>query len=75
MLGVLVLSLRLLAGVFAVGWLRRSRLPVPAEVAQSAARLTKSLGMRFTPGIFTSERVREATVVGLVRPMVLVPAA
>ena len=31
--------------------------------------------MRFTPMVFMSERVREATAVGLVRPMALVPAA
>jgi beta-lactamase regulating signal transducer with metallopeptidase domain len=73
--GVVALAGRLLASVLGVRRLARGRLPVTAELAAIAARLAQRLGLSGAPGVYLSQRVREAMLVGLWRPMVLLPVA
>lgn len=73
--GVILLSGRLLLSVVGVRRLARGRLPVSAELAARAFRLAERLGLSAPPGVYLSERIREAMLVGLWRPMVLLPAA
>ncbi|MBN2294292.1 MAG: DUF1549 domain-containing protein [Pirellulales bacterium] len=74
-LGVLCLSGRLLLGVVGAGWLRRSREAIPSRLADTVARLSSAIGLRSPGRVCISSRIREAMVVGLLRPMVLLPAA
>ena len=73
--GVIALSGRLLMSVLGVRRLARGRLPVSAEIAACANRLARRLGLSASPGVFVSRRIREAMLIGLWRPMVLLPAA
>lgn len=73
--GVCLLSVRLLLSVIGLYWVRGGRCPIPAELAACAARLSERLQLRFAPIVLASERIREALVVGFVRPVVLLPAA
>ncbi len=73
--GVVVLSGRLLMSLLGVRRLARGRLPVSAELAACAARLARRLRLCRLPGVFLSPRIREAMLVELWRPMVLLPAA
>jgi hypothetical protein len=73
--GVVLLSGRLLASLLGVRRLARRRLPVSEELAACAVRLARRLGLAELPRIFFSKPVREAVLVGLWRPMVLLPAA
>ena len=73
--GLTILSGRLLFGVVGARRLRRGRRPVSAELADRVAVLAQRLGLRMVPGVFVSDVVRDAVVTGLLRPMVLLPAA
>ncbi len=73
--GVVCLSARLLLGVVAARWLRQSHETIPSELACSVARLSSAIGLRSAATIRVSSRIREAMVVGVLRPMVLLPAA
>ena len=73
--GVVALSGRLLVSVLGVRRLVRGRLPVSVELAAYAIRLSQRLGLSASPGVFVSKRIREAMLVGLWRPLVLLPAA
>jgi len=75
LLGVMLLGCRLLAGVVGVRLLTRDRRPVGAATRALVARLSARLGLRSVPVTAVSERLREAIVVGLWRPLVLLPAA
>jgi beta-lactamase regulating signal transducer with metallopeptidase domain len=75
MAGVLLLSVRLLAGLAGTARLRRSREPIPGHLAGLTGRLARKLGLKSEPGVFCSRRVREAIVLGLFRPIVLFPAS
>jgi len=71
--GVLLLSTRLLFGVAALSRLRRSRQPIPRQLAEILQRLNDRFGFRATVPVFVSAEVHEALAVGLWRPMVLLP--
>ncbi len=73
--GVVALGGRLMMSVLAVRRLARGRMPVAAELAACANRLAQRLGLSASPGIYLSRRILEAMLVGLWRPMVLLPAA
>jgi protein involved in polysaccharide export with SLBB domain/beta-lactamase regulating signal transducer with metallopeptidase domain len=73
--GVFAIGVRLLAGVIGVHLLVRSRQPPSQELMAYAGGLANRLGMASLPGVFLSARVREAIVVGLWRPVVLLPLA
>jgi len=74
LVGVVALSGRLLISVLGVRRLARGRLPVSAELATCATRLAQRLGLSASPGVYLSKRIREAMLVGLWRPMILLPA-
>ena len=75
-LGVLLLLIRLAVGVIGGGRLRRRSRPVAeGELLASLARGAEALGMRFAPALAFCEGVAVPTVVGVIRPMVLLPVA
>jgi beta-lactamase regulating signal transducer with metallopeptidase domain len=73
--GVMFFGSRLLAGAIGTCQLRRSRLPLPRELAASVERLGSRLRMDALPLVFLSKQVTDAMALGLVRRFVLVPAA
>ena len=73
--GVLLLAVRLSMSWLHVRWLAWGRRVVPTDLADKAATLGERLGLRFPPRICVSEKIREAIVVGLWRPLVLLPAS
>jgi beta-lactamase regulating signal transducer with metallopeptidase domain len=73
--GVMFFGSRLLAGAIGVARLRRSRLPIPTELRARVERLGVRLHMDALPLVFLSKDVAEALALGLVRRVVLVPAA
>jgi beta-lactamase regulating signal transducer with metallopeptidase domain len=75
LLGLAILSGRLLLGAVSARRLRRGRRPVSAELAGRAAALAARLGLRVVPGIFVSDVVCDAVVTGVLRPIILLPAA
>lgn len=75
MVGVIVLSVRLLMGFVGVYRWRHHLQPLPERLAQRIASLSEGLGMRGFSGVFISPTVLQAMAVGYLRPMVLLPAA
>ena len=75
MVGVIVLSVRLLMGFVGVYRWRHHLEPLPERLAQRIASLSEGLGMRGFSGVFISPTVLQAMAVGYLRPMVLLPAA
>lgn len=73
--GVAFFGFRLLLGLVGVRQLRWHKLPLPRELAERVERLGRRLGMRARSMVFLSRRVGEAMAVGLIRPLVLLPAA
>lgn len=73
--GVVVLSLRIFASWVGMRLLVRGRQPVSAALRCAVARLTTQLQLSRIPSVFISPRVVDATVVGFLRPIVLLPAA
>jgi len=73
--GAFLLGGRLLLAQVGVHRLRRRAQPISAELASGAAMLARRLGLRPAPGVFAVENIREAVVVGILRPMVLLPAS
>ena len=71
--GVFLLSGRLLLSLASILRLARRRCRIPAELAELAADVARRLRLRRVPRVFSSERVREAIVVGFWRPVVLLP--
>jgi hypothetical protein len=71
-LGVLAMLSRLLAGLFGGNRLRRasSRLE-DADLMATIGKLAKSLGLWFTPGIAVCRQIVLPTVVGVIRPTIL----
>lgn len=75
MVGVVVLSVRLLMGFVGVYRWRHHLKPLPERLAQRVASLTERLGMQGFSRVFISPTVLQAMAVGYLRPMVLLPAA
>jgi beta-lactamase regulating signal transducer with metallopeptidase domain len=76
LLGVCAASARLLAQLFQVQSLtRRGLAPAPAEVLEVLERLLARLGLRLPVRCFLSGRVEVPSVVGWIRPTILLPAA
>lgn len=72
--GVIVLSARLAWGMAVARRLHRSALPLPPHLSPRLNALPQRMGMRFDR-IFCTETIREACVVGLIKPVVLIPTA
>ncbi len=73
--GVAFFGCRLLLGVIGVQQIRRQRLPLPRELAERVQQLGRRLGMRARSTVFLSRRAGQAMAVGVVKPLVLIPAA
>src|SRR5262249_17343518 len=75
-LGVLVMSLRLVRGLWGGRRLRRLGSPVvePA-VLEAVRRQARQIGLRFVPVVAWCRRVSTPVVVGIVTPAILLPAS
>ena len=74
--GVLVLSLRTLGGFALVQRLKRSKLGAPPPlVLETVGRLREALRVTAAVQVFESALVHAPTVIGCLRPVVLVPAS
>jgi beta-lactamase regulating signal transducer with metallopeptidase domain len=75
-IGVLVLSSRALGGLVLLRRLRRSQLrPAPAGLVATVRRIGSALRLRARVRVFESALVKVPTVVGWLRPAILVPAS
>jgi len=74
-IGVLVLSVRLLLGFIGVYRWRRRLDPLPQVLRQRVGSLSERLGMPDFSRVFISPSALQAIAVGYLRPMVLLPAA
>lgn len=74
--GVLMNLFRLIVGLYGGKTLRCTSSPVnDRAVLTVLARQVRILGLGFTPAIAYSRKVLVPTVVGVLRPMILIPAA
>lgn len=73
--GVMVLSLRLVVGAVFVCWVRRQSFPLPASVLSQVDQLRRQLKISAHVIVAASKRVNTAVACGLLRPMVLLPTA
>ena len=74
--GVLMMLARLLFGLQGGRRLRQvSRSVEAADVLAALARQTKAMGLRFMPAVAYCVRVTVPTVVGILRPMILLPVS
>lgn len=75
MVGVAVLSLRLLLGYIGIRRWQRHLGPLPEAMTERVARVAERLGIPAFSRMFVCPALTEATVVGYLRPMILLPAA
>jgi ankyrin repeat protein/beta-lactamase regulating signal transducer with metallopeptidase domain len=75
MAGVTMLSLRLLLGFVGMWRWRRNLQPLPQGLAELIGGLSQRLGLARFSRVFISSVVQQATVIGYLRPLVLLPAA
>ncbi len=73
--GVLMLSLRLLGGMLVIDGMRRKQIsPLPAVWEQKLRLLVAKTGIKHTIRFLQSQKVKVPTVIGILRPVVLIPA-
>ncbi len=74
LIGVAVMLIRLVAGLWG-GWhlRRRSRLVAEESLLQALRRQASSLGLRLVPLLAYCEQVAVPTVIGVLRPTILLP--
>lgn len=72
--GVVLLSCRLVLGWLWLQWLKRRLEPAPEFLRLRTERLCRAMGLRL-PRLCVCRQVREAIATGLIRPLILVPAA
>ena len=75
MLGVVVLSIRLAAACLGIERLKRATREVDEAVSARLSTLATRLGIERSVRVFESTIVRVPTVVGTVRPVILLPAS
>ena len=74
-LGVLLLSARLLLSFAGAHWVRCGRRQLPTEVSERVKCLGRQMRLCRAVEVFSSRRVKQAMVVGFYRPVVLLPVA
>ncbi|PYK13092.1 MAG: hypothetical protein DME65_02730, partial [Verrucomicrobia bacterium] len=75
LLGVLAMFLRLSCGVVAVRQLRRSAQPIcDPQLLSLIRRQAHQIGLKVVPVVAYCERITIPAVVGVLRPMILLPA-
>ena len=72
-LGVVILSLRLLAGFFALARMRRGGQNADDNVAELADACAARLGLHAPPRVIISPRVAMPCTAGWIRPVILLP--
>ena len=75
MVGVVILSMRLLIGFVGIHRWRHHLVPLPEWLVQRIASLSEGLGMGCFSRVFMSSSVIQVMAVGYLRPIVLLPAA
>jgi len=75
MIGVVLLSVRLVAACIGVERMKRATRHVDAAVSRRLHVLAQRLGVTSVVRVFESSIVRVPTVVGCLRPVILLPAA
>jgi beta-lactamase regulating signal transducer with metallopeptidase domain len=73
--GVIILSVRLLMGYIGIYRWCRHLEPLPENLAQHIAKISQKLGMPGFSRVFISPSILRAMAIGYLRPMVLLPAA
>ena len=73
--GVVFFASRLILGAIGVAKLRRSRIAIPPALAERVMRLGRRMQLNATGIVFLSNHVTEAMALGLVKKLVLIPAA
>lgn len=74
LMGVAVVLIRLALGLYGGGRLRRqARRATEGDLLAALGRQAKSLRMRFVPAVAWCQRVAVPTVVGVIRPSILLP--
>jgi len=73
--GVVLMLLRLSLGWWFIVRLKQSGSPISAEWNRQAGDIAQRLGLRKLPPVLLSQRVAEAMVVGVLRPVILLPAS
>ncbi|MCK4855982.1 MAG: M56 family metallopeptidase, partial [Bacteroidales bacterium] len=74
-IGVLLLTLRLAGGILVINGMRRQGVsPLPAAWEQRMQLLALKTGLRRSITYLQSQKVRVPTVIGILRPVVLIPA-
>jgi len=75
MVGVVILSMRLLIGFVGVHHWCHHLVPLPEWLVQRTASLSEGLGMGDFSRVFMSSSIIQVMAVGYLRPIVLLPAA
>jgi len=75
MVGVLLHAYRLASAYASLRRAVRRSAPIAGEDVESAGALARALGLRRPPGIGLSPDIQAPLVVGVLRPVVLIPAA
>lgn len=75
MSGVLVLAIRLCLSYLKVRWIARDCAVIPSELAAKAKAFGRRLRLNSLPRVCVSNRIRDAIVVGVWRPLVLLPTS
>ncbi|MBI3838990.1 MAG: polysaccharide biosynthesis/export family protein [Planctomycetia bacterium] len=73
--GAALMAARLILGGIGVWTIVRRRQPIPPETSQIVDRLARQLAFRVRPAVHAVERISQAIAVGILKPMVLLPAA
>jgi beta-lactamase regulating signal transducer with metallopeptidase domain len=73
LLGVLIFSIRLLGGWRFTARMRSTAYPAPGEWRQALQRIAARVGVKRPVGSLISPLVDVPTVVGWLRPVILVP--
>ncbi len=74
-LGVLLLSVRLLVDYFQSRSLRLTGRVAPREMRERVATLSRKLGLSRLPTLKCSKQIDQPVVLGLLKPMILLPAS
>ncbi len=76
LVGVVLLTLRLTGGFMVMQRLRRKRVSLPSvDVLQAFASLARKAGLRRVPALRISRMVDVPMVLGVIRPLVLLPVS
>jgi beta-lactamase regulating signal transducer with metallopeptidase domain/protein involved in polysaccharide export with SLBB domain len=73
--GIAGYLLRLLVGSLRMWRVARHGGPLPTHLQQAVGRLSRQMGFRVLPVVRVVDELSQAVAVGIVRPMVLLPAA